>query len=151
PPPPAEPPPPAPPPPAEPPKPEPPPAAAPPPQPAPAVPPSPAARPPRRTADQQGTREPPPGPAAARPPSTDGQEPSLRVEGAELPPDWLRQLQAWWDVRAYYPPEAAQKNLSGNVKVHMWVRPDGRVWKVDVVESSGSKILDAAGYDVFFR
>jgi TonB family protein len=82
---------------------------------------------------------------------TDGQNGSLRVEGAELSPDWIKQLQIWWDVHAFYPKEASTKNVSGTVKMHLWVRPDGVVWTGKVEQSSGSEILDEAAYEVFLR
>jgi TonB family protein len=60
-------------------------------------------------------------------------------------------LQVWWDVHAFYPKEAADKNLSGTVKLHLWVRPDGRVWTVKVEQSSGSQAIDDAAHDTFLR
>jgi len=63
--------------------------------------------------------------------------------------DLMRQLQAWWDVRAYYPRHASQNDEGGTVKVHLVIHPDGRIWMVDVVESSGSRSLDTAGVSAF--
>jgi TonB family protein len=63
--------------------------------------------------------------------------------------DLMRQLQAWWDVHAYYPRHASNSDESGTVKVHLVILPDGRIWTVDVVESSGSRSLDTAGHSVF--
>lgn len=63
--------------------------------------------------------------------------------------DLLRQLQAWWDVHAYYPRRASQSDEGGTVKVHLVIRPDGNIWKVDVLESSGSRSLDTAGSSAF--
>ncbi len=59
--------------------------------------------------------------------------------------DLMRQLQAWWDMHAYYPRHASQNDEGGSVKLHLAIRPDGNIWKVDVVESSGSRSLDTAG------
>ena len=63
--------------------------------------------------------------------------------------DLMRQLQAWWNVHAYYPKHASNSDESGTVKVHLEILPDGRIWTVKVVGSSGSPSLDAAGSSVF--
>jgi len=63
--------------------------------------------------------------------------------------DLMRQLQAWWDVHAYYPRHASQSDEGGTVKVHLLIYPDGRIWMVDVVGSSGSRSLDTAGSSAF--
>src|ERR1700722_719672 len=63
--------------------------------------------------------------------------------------DVMRQLQAWWDVHAYYPRHASNNDEGGTVKVHLLIWPDGKLWTVNVVESSGSRSLDAAGSAVF--
>lgn len=63
--------------------------------------------------------------------------------------DVMRQLQAWWDAHAYYPRHASNSDEGGTVKVHLVILPDGRIWTVDVVESSGSRSLDTAGSSVF--
>jgi TonB family protein len=63
--------------------------------------------------------------------------------------DLMRQLQAWWDAHAYYPRHASNSDEAGAVKVHLVILPDGRIWTVDVVESSGSRSLDTAGDQVF--
>ena len=63
--------------------------------------------------------------------------------------DLMRQLQAWWDAHAYYPRHASNNDEGGTVKVHLVILPDGRIWTVDVVASSGSRSLDTAGASVF--
>jgi TonB family protein len=63
--------------------------------------------------------------------------------------DLMRQLQAWWDVHAYYPRHASNSDEGGTVKVHLVILPDGRIWTFNLVESSGSSSLDAAGSSVF--
>src|SRR5580658_4065114 len=63
--------------------------------------------------------------------------------------DLMRQLQVWWDARAYYPRHASNNDEGGTVKVHLVIIPDGRIWTVDVVGSSGSASLDTAGASVF--
>jgi TonB family protein len=71
------------------------------------------------------------------------------VEGANLSPDWIAQLQAWWDLRAYYPMEASEKKVSGTVKVHLLIHQDGQVWLVKVAQGSGAFILDQVAFYVF--
>jgi TonB family protein len=64
--------------------------------------------------------------------------------------DLMRQLQAWWDAHAYYPRHASNSDEGGTVKVHLVIHPwDGKIWTVNVVESSGSPSLDTAGSSVF--
>ena len=63
--------------------------------------------------------------------------------------DLMRQLQAWWDVHAYYPKHASNNDEGGTVKIHLRVLPDGRIWMLDVVEGSGSRSLDAAAASAF--
>jgi TonB family protein len=64
-------------------------------------------------------------------------------------PNLMRQLQAWWDVHAYYPRHASNNDEGGIVKLHLAIRPDGRLWTVEVVDSSGSHSLDAASVSIF--
>jgi TonB family protein len=64
--------------------------------------------------------------------------------------DLMRQLQAWWDVHAYYPRHASNSDEGGTVKVHLVIYPDGRIWAVDVTGGSGSRSLDAAGVSAFY-
>ena len=63
--------------------------------------------------------------------------------------DIVRQLQEWWDVHAYYPRHASSADEEGNVKLHLVIYRDGRIWSVNVAETSGSSALDAAGIRVF--
>jgi TonB family protein len=63
--------------------------------------------------------------------------------------DVMRQLQAWWDTHAYYPRHASNNDEGGTVKVHLVILPDGRIFTVNMVASSGSRALDAAGSAVF--
>ena len=57
--------------------------------------------------------------------------------------DLMRQLQAWWDAHAYYPRHASNNDESGTVKVHLVIHPwDGKIWTVNVVESSESRSLE---------
>jgi TonB family protein len=71
------------------------------------------------------------------------------VVGTPARRDLMRELQAWWDVHAYYPRHASNNDEGGIVKVHLTILPDGRIWKLDVVEGSGSHSLDAAAASAF--
>jgi TonB family protein len=62
--------------------------------------------------------------------------------------DVMRQLQAWWDVHAYYPRHASNRDQGGTVKVHLVIHTDGNIWSVGV-ENSGSRSLDAAASAAF--
>jgi TonB family protein len=63
--------------------------------------------------------------------------------------DLIRQLQAWWDAHAYYPRHASNNDEGGTVKIRLVIVPYGKLWTVDVVESSGSRSLDAAAVAAF--
>ena len=63
--------------------------------------------------------------------------------------DVMRQLQAWWDVHAYYPRHASNNDEGGTVKVHLEILPDGRIWAIKVLDSSGSNSLDTASASIF--
>jgi TonB family protein len=63
--------------------------------------------------------------------------------------DVMRQLQAWWDVHAYYPRHASNDDEQGTVKIHLTIQPDGKIWILNLVESSGSRALDAAALVAF--
>ena len=63
--------------------------------------------------------------------------------------DLIRELQAWWDVHAYYPKHASNNDEGGTVKVHLQITPNGKIFSISVAESSGSKTLDAAGLSAF--
>ena len=63
--------------------------------------------------------------------------------------DLMRQLQALWEVHAYYPPNASAADQAGTVKLRFVVRPDGNIFAVNVVQSSGSCALDTAGATTF--
>jgi TonB family protein len=63
--------------------------------------------------------------------------------------DLMRQLQAWWELHAYYPRHASNNDEGGTVKLHLLILPDGRIWTINMVESSGSRSLDSAGVAAF--
>ena len=61
----------------------------------------------------------------------------------------MGKLKQWWDLHSYYPREASQTNEGGNVRVRIVIAPDGQVTGIDVVQGSGSSVLDAAAIAVF--
>src|SRR5271170_7825519 len=63
--------------------------------------------------------------------------------------DVIRQLQAWWDVHAYYPRHASNSDEGGTVKLHLVIWPDGNIWRSEVAQGSGSPSLDTAAVAVF--
>jgi TonB family protein len=73
--------------------------------------------------------------------------PDVPADGSRR--DVMRQLQAWWDVHAYYPTHASRNDEGGTVRVHLEILRDGRIWSVRVVSSSGSPSLDAAAFATF--
>jgi len=62
---------------------------------------------------------------------------------------WMGKLKQWWDQHSYYPKEASLTNEGGNVRVHIVIAPDGEVTLIEVVQSSGLSVLDAAAIAVF--
>jgi TonB family protein len=63
--------------------------------------------------------------------------------------DLLRELQAWWDVHAYYPKHASNNDEAGAAKIHLQITPNGKIFSVALVDSSGSKTIDAAALSAF--
>ncbi len=62
---------------------------------------------------------------------------------------WLGKLKQWWDQHSFYPKEASQTNEGGSVRVHIIIAADGQVTSIDVVQGSGSGVLDTAALAVF--
>ena len=62
---------------------------------------------------------------------------------------WMGRLKQWWDQHSFYPREASQSDEGGNVKVRIVIAGDGQVTSIQVVQSSGSSVLDAAALAVF--
>jgi protein TonB len=54
------------------------------------------------------------------------------------------QLLAWGNRLPEYPPEALEEGLEGTVRLLLELDAEGAVSKVEVLESSGSALLDAA-------
>ncbi len=61
----------------------------------------------------------------------------------------MGKLKQWWDQHSFYPKEASQTNEGGSVKVHIVITSDGQVTSIEVVQGSGSRVLDAAAVAVF--
>ena len=130
-------------------------AAPPPPTPAPA--PMPIQPPPQPVVDSRRLKAPPQR-AAARAPANpagmpahapSGQNAAGGASAANNGAAWMGKLKQWWDQHAVYPKEASQTNEGGNVKVHIVIAPDGQVTAIEVVQSSGLSVLDAAAVAVF--
>jgi protein TonB len=63
--------------------------------------------------------------------------------------DYLALLSEFIETHKYYPPEAARNGEDGSATVELTVRRDGKVEALNLVQSSGSEILDAAWMAVF--
>jgi protein TonB len=85
----------------------------------------------------------------APPRATHSNDAMIRVEGAPLGDDWENQMLEWWDEHKYYPPEAAKRNESGTVVVHLVVGRDGVVQSVRLDSQSGSQWLDLGAQALF--
>jgi protein TonB len=85
-------------------------------------------------------------PAGAPAHATDGQN---AASGANNGAAWMGKLKQWWDQNSFYPKEASLTNEGGNVKVRIVIAPDGQVTSIEVVQSSGLSVLDAAAVAVF--
>jgi TonB family protein len=81
--------------------------------------------------------------------ATDGQTAASRASDANNGAAWMGKLKQWWDLHSFYPKEASQTNEGGNVKVRIFIASDGQVTSIDVVQGSGSSVLDAAALAVF--
>jgi periplasmic protein TonB len=106
------------------------------------------AHPPRAPPQRAAARAPgnPPG-ATAHAPA--GQNAAGGASNANNDAAWMGKLKQWWDQHAVYPKEASQTNEGGNVRVHIAIAPDGQVTAIEVVQSSGLSVLDAAAVAVF--
>jgi len=70
--------------------------------------------------------------------------PSAPVAPAAPPPGWDQQIAAWIAGHKVYPDAARRTGEQGDVAVRFSVAPDGHIINVEIVQSSGSKILDDA-------
>ena len=97
---------------------------------------------PAPTSDMTGTGE-----APVR--ATEGSNSPGRTSAANNGAAWMGRLRQWWDQNSFYPREASQTNEGGNVRVHITISRDGRVTSIELVQSSGSSVLDVAALAVF--
>ena len=112
------------------------------------VPPSPPPPPPRAPPQRVAARAPVnPPEAPAHAPA--GQNAASRAGGANNGAAWMGKLKQWWDQHSFYPKEASQTNEGGDVKVRIVIAADGQVTSIEVVQGSGSSVLDAAAVAVF--
>jgi periplasmic protein TonB len=92
----------------------------------------------------------PPGPPAQAPEGQNsGQNGASRGGGASNGAAWTGKLKQWWDQHSFYPSEASRTNEGGSVRVRIVVAPDGQVTSIQVVQGSGTSVLDAAALAVF--
>jgi protein TonB len=104
------------------------------------------AHPPRAPLQRAAARA-PANPAGAHAPT--GQNAAGGASGGNNGAAWMGKLKQWWDQHSFYPKEASQTNEGGNVKVHIVIAPDGEVTSIEVVQGSGTSVLDAAAVAVF--
>lgn len=62
---------------------------------------------------------------------------------------WMGRLKQWWDQHSFYPQEASQSDEGGSVRVRIVIAADGQVTSIQIVQGSGSSVLDAAALAVF--
>ena len=104
---------------------------------------------PQRVAARPAAARAPVNPAGALAHATDGQNAASRASAANNGAAWMGKLKQWWDQHSFYPKEASQTNEGGNVKVRIVIASDGQVTSIEVVQGSGSSVLDAAAVAVF--
>ena len=104
---------------------------------------------PPRAPPQRAAARAPANPAGAPAHAPAGQNAAGRASDANNGAAWMGKLKQWWDQHSFYPKEASQTNEGGNVKVHIVIAPDGQVTSIEVVQSSGLSVLDAAAVAVF--
>ena len=106
------------------------------------------AHPPRAPPQRVAARA-PVNPAGAPAHVPAGQNGASRASDANNGAAWMGKLKQWWDQHSFYPKEASQTNEGGNVRVRIVIAPDGQVTSIEVVQGSGSSVLDAAALAVF--
>ena len=104
---------------------------------------------PQRAPPQRAAARAPGNPAGAPAHAPTGQNAAGGASAANNGAAWMGKLKQWWDQHAVYPKEASQTNEGGNVRVHIVIAPDGQVTAIEVVQSSGLSVLDAAAVAVF--
>jgi len=85
-------------------------------------------------------------------PSPPAPPPALRVQeqtraGENLLAMYLSRVRSIVDRRKYYPPEAKRYGVEGKVSLRISVDASGRITQVELINSSGSRILDRAAQD----
>jgi TonB family protein len=110
-------------------------------------PPKPAAQ--SRPAPQHAAARAPTKPSGTPAHASAGQNAVSGASGASNGAAWMGKLKQWWDQHSSYPQEASQTNEGGDVKVHIVIAPDGQIVSIEVVQSSGLRVLDAAAVSVF--
>ena len=70
--------------------------------------------------------------------------PSFDARVAELRDGWTRSLDTYWLRHRYYPSQALQAGVGGQVKIELTVNRLGKVEDVTLLASSGSQWLDLA-------
>jgi protein TonB len=104
---------------------------------------------PPRPAPQRAAARASASPAGAPAHGPAGQNAASGAGGANNGAAWMGKLKQWWDQHSFYPKEASQTDEGGNVKVHIVIAPDGQIMSIEVVQSSGLSVLDAAAVAVF--
>lgn len=99
------------------------------------------------------------GPAAPRPAvgqssgepaaAVGGQNAAARGSVASNGAAWMGKLKQWWDQHAFYPKQASQNDEGGAVRLRIVIASDGQIMSVDLVQGSGSAVLDVAALAVF--
>jgi protein TonB len=80
-----------------------------------------------------------------------GTDQNIRVVAGRANRDWLEDLHAWVEAHKYYPRQAAENGEDGTSIVRVHVTRDGRVQSVELVDRSGSVLLDLALQSMFRR
>ncbi|MBE9607477.1 TonB family protein [Acetobacteraceae bacterium H6797] len=70
-------------------------------------------------------------------------DPNLRIRGANLGGDWRAAFHDWLRRNGRYPQEAARRGEDGSATIRFTVTRDGNVRSVQLINRSGSQILDS--------
>jgi len=84
--------------------------------------------------------------APAPPPAPKVQEQTRA--GENLLALYLSRVRSIVDRRKYYPPEAKRYGVEGKVSLRISVDANGKITQVELINSSGSRILDRAAQDL---
>jgi protein TonB len=86
---------------------------------------------------------PPVGPTA-QPQTSSTPARDMQPTSAPISADWQRALAAWLAAHKAYPDEARREGREGTVELRFTIDRSGRVQQVELVNSAGSSVLDAA-------